>query len=285
MNLLQQLQVGQSYERNQIATLLGYENFRAIAKGVVTPANSKLIILFVTKEKQQSLTQYNDYIDGSFLFWEGEERHGSDIRIKRAADNSDQIVLFYRNRHHATFIFMGEIFLLEEVMHTTKPSEFIFSLLPAHASSGSVIYETIDPNSHEFLSLHETDREQLTKARIGQNNFRKNLIKMWGKCSVTGVENLEFLNASHIKPWRVSSNEDRLNPYNGLLLAPALDTAFDKGYIGFDPTGKIIISGNLAREDAEKMAINENLRLLKRPTGNLQFLTWHLENYFDKKAA
>ncbi|HAE38751.1 MAG TPA: hypothetical protein DCG57_08945 [Candidatus Riflebacteria bacterium] len=181
---------------------------------------------------------------------------------------------------------MGEVFLLESVSHTVKPSEFIFSLSPAEVvAAESVVYETIDPNSHEYLSLHETDREQLTKARIGQDNFRKNLIRIWGKCSVTGVENLEFLNASHIKPWRISSNEERLNPHNGLLLNPALDTAFDKGFIGFDTIGKIVISGNLTHDDAEKMAINEDLRLRALYSGNQQFLAWHLEHCFEKKAA
>lgn len=286
MTFLSQLKVGQTYDRNQIAHLLGYASFRAIAKGVVTPSESKLVILFVTKEKQQSLTQYNDYIDGGFLYWEGEARHGSDERIIKAADNGEQIVLFYRNRHHSPFIFMGEIFLLEFERQKVKPSEFVFSFSPVESQAeGSIIYEAIDPNSHEYLSLHETERKQLTKTRVGQENFRKNLIKIWGKCSVTGVENLEFLNASHIKPWRISSNEERLNPLNGLLLNPALDTAFDKGFIGFDQSGKILVSKNLTHYDAEKMAINESLRLRSLYPENQKFLAWHRENLFDKMAA
>jgi len=181
---------------------------------------------------------------------------------------------------------MGEVFLTECIKRSDKPSEFIFSLTPVEAVvDKAVIYETIDQNSSEFLALRETDREQLTKTRVGQNYFRKNLIKIWGKCSVTGVENLEFLHASHIKPWRDSDNEERLNPYNGLLLNPALDTAFDKGFIGFAPTGKIIISNHLTREDAEKMAISEHLKLRQIYPENQQYLSYHLENLFDKIAA
>lgn len=217
---------------------------------------------------------------------QGEARHGSDERIRIAADNGDEIVLFFRNRHHSPFIYMGEVFLTECIKRSDKPSEFIFSLTPVEAVvDKAVIYETIDQNSSEFLALRETDREQLTKTRVGQNYFRKNLIKIWGKCSVTGVENLEFLHASHIKPWRDSDNEERLNPYNGLLLNPALDTAFDKGFIGFAPTGKIIISNHLTREDAEKMAISEHLKLRQIYPENQQYLSYHLENLFDKIAA
>lgn len=286
LSFQQQLTVGKAYERKQIASILGYADFRAIAKGVVTPSGSKLIILFVTKEKQASLTQYRDFIDNGFLYWEGESRHGSDERISKASENGDDIVLFFRNRHHSPFIYMGQIFLTEYVNRLDKPSEFIFSLTPAEvAANKMVIYETIDQNSSEFITLHDTDREQLTTVRVGQNNFRKNLIKIWGKCSVTGVENLEFLHASHIKPWRQSNNEERLSPYNGLLLSPALDTAFDRGFIGFETTGKIVISNKLSREDAEKMAIGQNQRLRQIYPGNLQYLSYHLEHLFDKIAA
>ncbi len=286
LSFQQQLTVGKAYERKQIASILGYADFRAIAKGVVTPSGSKLIILFVTKEKQASLTQYRDFIDNGFLYWEGEFRHGSDERIRKAAENGDEIVLFFRNRHHSPFIYMGQVFLTEYVTRSDKPSEFIFSLTPAEvAANNLVIYETIDQNSSEFIALHDTDREQLTTVRVGQNNFRKNLIKIWGKCSVTGVENLEFLHASHIKPWRQSNNEERLSPYNGLLLSPALDTAFDRGFIGFETTGKIVISNKLSREDAGKMAIGQNQRLRQIYPGNLQYLSYHLEHLFDKIAA
>jgi putative restriction endonuclease len=48
--------------------LWGYQSFHAISKGVVTPSNTNSIIFFVTKDKQEALTQYNDYIDGDMLF-------------------------------------------------------------------------------------------------------------------------------------------------------------------------------------------------------------------------
>jgi len=64
------LRFGQTYERPLLAKLWGYESFHAISKSVVTPVSTNYIIFFVTKDKQESLTQYNDYIDGNMLFWE-----------------------------------------------------------------------------------------------------------------------------------------------------------------------------------------------------------------------
>jgi 5-methylcytosine-specific restriction protein A len=91
---------GKSYNRPTLANQWGYQSFHALSKGVVTPANSKFILLFVTKEKQGVFPQYNDFIDGNLLFWEGEEKHSSDQRIINAAKNGDTIYLFYRHIHH-----------------------------------------------------------------------------------------------------------------------------------------------------------------------------------------
>lgn len=59
---------------------------------------------------------------------------------------------------------------------------------------------------------------------------------------VTKVERLEHLVASHTKPWRDSTNEERLNGENGLLLTPAIDHLFDKGFISFEDKGALVVS-------------------------------------------
>ena len=51
-----------------------------------------------------------------------------------------------------------------------------------------------------------------------------------------------MLVASHIKPWSSSSNVERLDPFNGLILTPNLDRAFDRGFITFDEDGAILVS-------------------------------------------
>ena len=103
-----------------------------------------------------------------------------------------------------------------------------------------------------------TEREQLGLARIGQGSFRSALIGYWnGACAVTGLDQLELLRASHIKPWRHASDSERLDPFNGLLLAPNLDAVFDRGLITFGSRGEIILSTLLSEENRGRLGILE----------------------------
>lgn len=77
----------------------------------------------------------------------------------------------------------------------------------------------------------------VVEARRGQGVFRSQLIELDRSCLVSGINNPSFLRASHIKPWKVSTNLERLDPHNGLLLSPHLDLLFDSGWITFDRNG------------------------------------------------
>lgn len=50
-----------------------------------------------------------------------------------------------------------------------------------------------------------------------------------GLCALTGCAISEILRACHIKPWKKSSNPERLNPANGFLLIAHVDALFDGG--------------------------------------------------------
>jgi putative restriction endonuclease len=91
-------------------------------------------------------------------------------------------------------------------------------------------------------SIRETDREAIIRARRGQGLFKTRVMQIETKCRITGVSNPVHLLASHVKPWRDSKNEERLDGENGLLLTPSIDHLFDRGFIGFEDSGKLIIS-------------------------------------------
>ena len=83
----------------------------------------------------------------------------------------------------------------------------------------------------------ETERDALTKARIGQGKFRADLVAAWGKgerCALTSIAVPEVRIASHIKPWRDCTNAERLDPMNGLLLAAHADRLFDRYLLSFE---------------------------------------------------
>ena len=107
-----------------------------------------------------------------------------------------------------------------------------------------------------YAELKETERSALVKSRIGQGIFRKSLIdKYHGRCVVTGINEKKLLIASHIKPWAVCSNAERLSVENGLLLSPTFDKLFDCGLISFTNIGKILISSQLSAEVISKLHI------------------------------
>lgn len=120
-----------------------------------------------------------------------------------------------------------------------------------------------------------TTREALVAARVGQGPFRAALLRYWGACAVTGVSEPAVLRASHIKPWRISSDAERLDLYNGLLLAAHLDALFDAGLITFDAEGRMTVSPLLAPEDRAQLGIVEGLRLRAVEPKHEDYLAHH----------
>ena len=273
------LTFGQSYERPFLAKLWGYRSFHAISKGVITPANTNYIILFVTKDKQESLTRYHDYIDGNMLFWEGEEKHSSDKRVVEARKKGDKIHLFYREIHHTPFVYFGEILLTDYQLRENVPSEFVFRI--EALSSEIDAFKEVREHAAEYKTLSITEQEQIVVSRLGQGNFRRNVIRLWGSCSVTGLQTVSLLRASHIKPWKNSNNNERLTPYNGLLLIPDYDFLFDRGYISFKNNGNVVVSQRLSPFARKVFDVREDLQLRKIFSESKEYLEFHRSRIFE----
>lgn len=125
--------------------------------------------------------------------------------------------------------------------------------------------------------LTKTEREAVINARIGQGVFRDNLIKKYnGRCVVTGVDNKRILVASHIRPWSVSTNEQRLSAENGLLLSPLYDKLFDIGLITFSEDGQIICSKELENKNIDLLKIERDKKYdLKTSAIFIENLKYH----------
>jgi hypothetical protein len=133
----------------------------------------------------------------------------------------------------------------------------------------------------ELEGISETERISIVEARLGQGVFRDRLIDAWGgECAVTGVTFLPVLIASHIVPWVDATNEERLDPDNGLLLSATLDRLFDAGFITFEDDGAIRISPVVPEDEYEAMGLSEELRLSRVPDGSRRYLARHREDYF-----
>jgi hypothetical protein len=125
-----------------------------------------------------------------------------------------------------------------------------------------------------------TERTALVQARRGQGLFRDNVRAIEHACRITQVARMEHLVASHIQPWRDSSNEQRLDGENGLLLTPTVDHLFDKGFISFENTGQLIVSPVADPVSLKRMGIDRDARVNVGTfsEGQRQYLEFHREN-------
>lgn len=144
---------------------------------------------------------------------------------------------------------------------------------------------TFDPAEQELIrdeSIRETEKVTLVLARRGQGAYRERVKFFEGSCRVTGVDKPELLIASHIKPWRASTNEERLNGHNGLFLSPHLDKLFDSGFMSFEDNGELLISPLLGRDVLEKWGIDSGKRTKGFREEQIYFLESHRESVFRR---
>ncbi|MBU3695084.1 MAG: HNH endonuclease [Rhodocyclaceae bacterium] len=122
-----------------------------------------------------------------------------------------------------------------------------------------------------------TEAERLVVQRVGQGLFRSALLDYWqGKCCVTGLDNTTLLRASHIRPWAdCDTDEQRLDVFNGLLLAPHLDAAFDAGLMTFDDTGAARFANALTADQRDALGLNAPISITGLCANHLAYLAFH----------
>ena len=108
------------------------------------------------------------------------------------------------------------------------------------------------------MTLTDTERDSVIKARRGQGAFRANVEAIEGECRLTGITNRLLLRASHIKPWRLCATAaERLDGTNGLLLTPDADHLFDRGFITFDEDGTVRPSPRVDKLDLRRLGFDQ----------------------------
>lgn len=130
-------------------------------------------------------------------------------------------------------------------------------------------------------TIRETEKKRLISARIGQGKYRSDLLMEWQGCAVTGCTDEALLVASHIKPWSRSTNEERLDPNNGLLLVATLDKAFDRYLISFNDDGTILISK--AFKDYALVGITSDIKI-KTKQEHAKYLVDHRQQFENLQA-
>ena len=160
-------------------------------------------------------------------------------------------------------------------------------ILPINSTQNEIITDaTIEEinlinqlqDSTEFT---QTEKNQIIKARIGQGLYRRSLIEDCPYCPITLVNEVNLLIASHIKPWRTSNNNERINPKNGILLTPTFDKLFDTGIITFSNDKRLLVSNIISVENKQRLnLVDQTIYPMLPIKGREEFLEFHRDVIF-----
>ena len=147
-------------------------------------------------------------------------------------------------------------------------------------SANEIADETAQEAVQGRTDIGPTQKQQLVLARRGQGVFKANVRLNEQRCRVTGVADPKFLIASHIKPWRDCSDQEKLDGCNGLLLSPHIDRLFDGGLITFDDDGNILRSSILPPEVWSAWGLDGVTAVGKFSPAQCVFLDYHRTTIF-----
>ncbi len=174
-------------------------------------------------------------------------------------------------------IFRSEYFLIKDKKGNHMYSSALkwYRCFVELNSKNSAVVEQEEIRILSDNSMTITEKEAIVKSRVGQGLFRDKLLNKYGRCLITGLDLPQTLIASHIKPWAVSTNDERIDENNGLILSATYDRLFDNGLISFTDKGKLMMSKSINQRNADILALSEDnyydLKILNRMKYYLQY--------------
>lgn len=252
--------------------------------GIANCANHPLIFIFTGKTGEQY--GYEDgWDEDNFFHYTGEGQKGDmtfskgNMAILKHQENKKQVFLF-EDQGKGLWRFIDQLELVDFIyfpipVNSEKPRQGIkFKLKSATEKSKNARGKF--RRAVNYNKPNKTERTGLVTSRVGQGWYRKELLKKWNnKCAVTNLDRFDILIASHIVPWKDSTDQERLDPENGILLSPHLDALFDRHIISFNDDGNIILSNQLTKEQYELLGINNDMKLIEVTSGMKKYLKFH----------
>jgi putative restriction endonuclease len=176
---------------------------------------------------------------------------------------------------------------MAEVLIELIGTEFTHALkeLKGEVSTADVEEEKQEDAIKGRTDIGATTKIQLVKSRRGQGVFKANVRLNEKSCRITGVTDPLHLRASHIKPWKDSTDEEKLNGCNGLLLSPHIDHLFDRGLISFTAEGDLLVSPTLDRAILAQWGLSEAMNVGPFNIEQSLFLDYHLHSVFKNKVS
>ncbi len=237
--------------------------------GISTPKEHPLVIAF-TGEAGVS-HGYHDFWDDDEVFHYFGEGQVGDMKyvagnraIGEHVKDGKTLVVFQMMGKGRPYRYLGRFMCLSSYVQPGTPdregqlrSAIVFRLKSLEASLGLAASETEQAEIDAAIDdVGATSTRRETEVRTKQRLFRERLIGVEKGCRLTGIEDLRFLRASHIKPWADSTHSERVDGENGLLLAPHADLLFDRGWISFSASGHLIIRNELPSDVKGRLGLN-----------------------------
>lgn len=137
------------------------------------------------------------------------------------------------------------------------------------------------------------------RARLGQHRFARQVLQNYEhQCAFCGfaprsLPRQGLLVASHIKPWRASTNRERLDPANGVAACPVHDNAFDRGLLtvngGYrihrsDPLALHLAADSGAEHYFGESVLREHLILPSAGKPGSKYLAYHKAEIFQQAS-
>lgn len=269
--LLKSLILGNQYTRESLVPILDVKNINALRKGVIGKTGEDFLLLFVTEKNRSYVNAYRNHLCDDILFWEGENGHLNDAGI---IGNSKVLFLMYRELDHTPFTYLGKLELLRYLPQMEEPSKFVFLLV----DYGKVM--------HVPFSTPDRNRSQKVYSPLpglGLDVFRQKAINLWGmQCVLTGMNDSRLLITSHIKPWKESTDQERIDGYNSVLFTPNYSRLFNAGLITFNSkTGDIETSKQIQEDTLRVLGVIGSERLRFLPDETRVYLDYHRTHLFN----
>ncbi len=130
--------------------------------------------------------------------------------------------------------------------------------------------------------LSSKKKDTLIQARIGQGEYRRKLIEDCQFCPFTLINDERLLIASHIKPWAVSSDKEKIDYKNGFALSPTFDKLFDSGFMTFYDDKTIDVSCWISPMNQKRLNIYSGMKIpkLQIDEDRARYLVYHRENVY-----
>jgi len=286
--------VGALYNRKeQIHAVFGGQQ----QGGISTPKEHPLVIAF-TGEAGVSHGYHDFWDDDEFFHYFGEGQVGDmkyvagNRAIGEHVKDGKTLVVFQMMGKGRPYRYLGRFMCQSSYVQPGTPdregqprSAIVFRLRSLEASLGLAASEKDQAEIDAAIDdVGATSARRETEVRTKQRLFRERLIGVEKGCRLTGIEDLRFLRASHIKPWADSTHSERIDGENGLLLAPHADLLFDHGWISFSSDSRLMVSGDLPFDVQERLGLNlyANRHFGMFSQRQLNFLEFHRDAVFNR---